>query len=53
LSRLPDDELRQIALGKLEGYTNEEIATQIEVAPATVERRLRLIRKHWASAVEP
>jgi DNA-directed RNA polymerase specialized sigma24 family protein len=53
LSRLPNDELRQIALGKLEGYTNEEIAQRIELAPATVERRLRLIRKHWASEVAP
>jgi RNA polymerase sigma factor (sigma-70 family) len=53
LSRLPSDELRQIALDKLEGYTNEEIAAQIELAPATVERRLRLIRKHWASDVAP
>jgi RNA polymerase sigma factor (sigma-70 family) len=53
LSRLPSYELRQIALGKLEGYTNEEIAQRIELAPATVERRLRLIRKHWASAAGP
>jgi DNA-directed RNA polymerase specialized sigma24 family protein len=53
LSRLPNEELRQIALGKLEGYTNEEISQRIEVAPATVERRLRLIRKHWASDVAP
>ena len=53
LSRLPSDELRQIAQGKLEGYTNEEIAQRIDLAPATVERRLRLIRKHWASEVAP
>jgi DNA-directed RNA polymerase specialized sigma24 family protein len=48
LALLPDDELKQIALGKLEGYTNEEIREQLDLAPATVERRLRLIRKHWA-----
>jgi DNA-directed RNA polymerase specialized sigma24 family protein len=53
LARLPDDELRQIALRKLEGYRNDEIAGQFDLAPATVERRLRLIRKHWASAVAP
>ena len=53
LARLPDEQLRQIALGKLEGYTNEEIAQRSELAPATVERRLRLIRKHWASDVAP
>jgi DNA-directed RNA polymerase specialized sigma24 family protein len=49
LARLPDDELRQIALGKLEGCTNEEVAARCDLALATVERRLRIIRKHWAS----
>jgi DNA-directed RNA polymerase specialized sigma24 family protein len=48
LALLSDDELRQIALRKLEGYSNEEIAGQINRAPATVDRRLRLIRKRWA-----
>jgi RNA polymerase sigma factor (sigma-70 family) len=53
LARLPDGELRQIALGKMEGYTNKEIARRINRAPATVERRLRLIRKRWAGEVPP
>jgi RNA polymerase sigma factor (sigma-70 family) len=48
LRLLPDEELRQIALRKLDGYTNEEIGEQLGVAVATVERRLRLVRKHWA-----
>ena len=45
--QLDDDELRQIALHKLEGYTNEEIASKIGCVPSTVKRRLRLIRKTW------
>jgi RNA polymerase sigma factor (sigma-70 family) len=49
LEKLRDDELRQIALRKMDGYTNEEIANQLDVALATVERRLRLVRKCWAS----
>jgi RNA polymerase sigma factor (sigma-70 family) len=53
LALLPDDELKQIALRKLEGYTNEEIGAHLDLAPATVERRLRLIRKHWASQATP
>jgi RNA polymerase sigma factor (sigma-70 family) len=53
LARLPDDELKQIALRKLEGYTNEEIGEHLDLAPATVERRLRLIRKHWAREAAP
>jgi len=42
-----DSELRTIALLKLEGYTNDEIAIQIERSVPTVERRLRLIRQTW------
>jgi RNA polymerase sigma factor (sigma-70 family) len=51
LDMLPDEELRQIALRKLEGFTNEEIAASCDIALATVERRLRRIRKRWASEV--
>jgi RNA polymerase sigma factor (sigma-70 family) len=46
-NQLADDQLRQIALHKLEGYTNEEIARKIGRALPTVERRLGLIRKRW------
>src|SRR5580704_3918825 len=45
--QLADDGLRRIALHKLEGYTNAEIANKIGCAPATVKRRLRLIRTTW------
>ncbi len=44
---LADDELRRIALLKLEGYTNEELAQRIGRSIPTVERRLRLIRETW------
>jgi DNA-directed RNA polymerase specialized sigma24 family protein len=47
LEGLADENLRQIVLRKLEGYTNEEIASQLKCSLATVERRLRLIRKRW------
>jgi RNA polymerase sigma factor (sigma-70 family) len=53
LGHLGDDELRAVALGKMEGYTNEEIAEQLGCAPATVERRLRLIRKRWQKEAGP
>jgi RNA polymerase sigma factor (sigma-70 family) len=48
LSQLDNDELRLIALKKLEGYTNEEIAEKIGRSVPTVERRLRLIRGTWS-----
>jgi DNA-directed RNA polymerase specialized sigma24 family protein len=53
LDRLGDDELRAIALWKMEGYTNAEIAARLGCAAPTVERRLRLIRKSWEKEVAP
>jgi DNA-directed RNA polymerase specialized sigma24 family protein len=47
LDLLGDDEKRKIAVWKLEGHTNEEVAGRLDVALATVERRLRVIRKLW------
>jgi DNA-directed RNA polymerase specialized sigma24 family protein len=47
LAALQEGNLRQIALWKMEGYTNEEIAGKVACAVPTVERRLRLIRKVW------
>jgi DNA-directed RNA polymerase specialized sigma24 family protein len=42
-----DEDLRSVALRKLEGYTNEEIAEQLEVSLRTVERKLSVIRGLW------
>jgi DNA-directed RNA polymerase specialized sigma24 family protein len=46
LDRLQPAE-RQIALLRLEGYTNTEIAARLGCALRTVERRLELIRRIW------
>jgi RNA polymerase sigma factor (sigma-70 family) len=46
-NRLDDEELRRIALRKLEGYSNEEIAREIGRSLPTVERRLKMIRETW------
>jgi RNA polymerase sigma factor (sigma-70 family) len=51
-SLLPDEELRQIAQRKLEGYTNEEIAARIGRSLPTVERRLKRIRNIWKSELQ-
>ncbi len=45
---LDDDVLKSIALMKLEGYSNDEIATRLDVAVRTVERKLSRIRTIWA-----
>ena len=52
LDALDDDALRQVALSRMEGYTNDEIAAQLGCARRTIARRLELIRKTWESAVE-
>jgi DNA-directed RNA polymerase specialized sigma24 family protein len=44
---LDNEELRRIAVLKMEGYTNQDIAEHLGCAPVTVERRLKLIRKSW------
>jgi len=49
LARLADDELRAIALLKMEGWTNPEIAAKTGRSLPTIERRLRLIRDIWGS----
>src|SRR5262245_30607319 len=49
LDRLEDAEFRQIAVWKLEGFTNPEIAGKLDKSLATVERKLQLIRRKWES----
>ena len=47
---LKDSDLRRIALWKLEGYTNAEIATKLDCMVRTVERKLERIRTYWETA---
>lgn len=50
---LLDEELRSVALMKLEGFNNAEIAARIARSTPTVERRLRLIRATWHGELGP
>jgi RNA polymerase sigma factor (sigma-70 family) len=52
LEALPEPGLRQIALWKVEGYTNEEIAARLDCVPRTVERKLGRIRLLWQHELE-
>ena len=47
LDRLEDDGLRQIAVWKMEGYDNDEIARRVGCGVRTVERKLGVIRAIW------
>ena len=47
LDQLADDELRSLALWKMEGYGNKEIADLLQCAPRSVGRKLQRIRSIW------
>jgi DNA-directed RNA polymerase specialized sigma24 family protein len=48
LGCLGDAGLRTLAVWKMEGYTNHEIAARLGCCVSTVERRLQVIRRLWA-----
>ncbi|MEQ9408220.1 MAG: ECF-type sigma factor [Fuerstiella sp.] len=51
LSQLRDDTHRNIAVWRMEGYSNEEIASRLDISVKSVERKLRNIRNKWAKEV--
>ena len=53
LERLDGPDLKALAVAKMEGYTNQEIAKRFGCSVRTVERRLRLIRKKWQQEQPP
>jgi DNA-directed RNA polymerase specialized sigma24 family protein len=52
-SSLDDETLRLVALLKLEGYSNEEIATSLDCGLRSVERKLDVIRRRWLAGGRP
>jgi DNA-directed RNA polymerase specialized sigma24 family protein len=53
LGQLGDTNLRDVAVWKLEGYTNKEIMAKLGRSLATVERKLGLIRDAWERETTP
>jgi DNA-directed RNA polymerase specialized sigma24 family protein len=47
LEQLDNQTLQAVAVGKMEGYRNEELASQLGCSVGTVERKLQLIRRIW------
>jgi DNA-directed RNA polymerase specialized sigma24 family protein len=47
LDGLGDETLRSVAVWKLQGYSNAEIAERLACVETTVERKLRAIRALW------
>jgi len=53
LAQLDDPQLQALAVAKMEGYGNREIAERLDCSQRTVERRLRLIRAKWSQEPPP
>lgn len=51
LSMLDDKVLESVAIWRLEGLTNQEIAKRLGRSESTVERKLKLIRECWLNTV--
>ena len=50
IQALNDEHLRSVALAKLEGFTNAEIAQRLACSQRSVYRRLTIIRSIWQDA---
>jgi DNA-directed RNA polymerase specialized sigma24 family protein len=53
LGQLSAGDLREVAVWKMEGYSNEEIATKLGCVPRTIERKVALIRTLWEELAPP
>jgi DNA-directed RNA polymerase specialized sigma24 family protein len=47
LARLRDDSLRKVALLRMEGYTNSDVARRLGCSLRTVARKVEIIRRTW------
>lgn len=52
LSQLDDEQLKQIAVMRMDGYLVDEIAERLELSKRAVERRLQLIRRTWTEQAD-
>jgi hypothetical protein len=52
LGMLGNETLRSIALWKMEGFTNDEIAAKLGCVRFTVVRKLQAIRRAWSDDEE-
>jgi DNA-directed RNA polymerase specialized sigma24 family protein len=53
LARLHDDSLRQVALLRLEGYSNNDVAHRLGCSLRTVARKVEIIRRTWIGEEAP
>ena len=52
LDQLDDEQLKQIAVMRMDGFLVDEIASRLGLSKRAVERRLQLIRRTWTEQVD-
>lgn len=52
LDQLGDEQLKQIAIMRMDGFLVDEIANRLGLSKRAVERRLQLIRRTWAEQAD-
>lgn len=52
LDQLEDEQLKQIAVMRMDGFLVDEIAARLELSKRAVERRLQLIRRTWTEQAD-
>ena len=52
MNKLEDSTLKTIAIRKLEGYTVQEISSELDISTRTIDRKLKLIRALWEECAE-
>jgi DNA-directed RNA polymerase specialized sigma24 family protein len=53
LDVLADDSLRRVAVWKMEGYSNDEVAERLDCSRRTVARKLETMRILWSNEAAP
>jgi hypothetical protein len=52
LERLPDADLRSVAIWKMEGDSVEEMASRLKCSPRSIKRKTQLIRSIWEKEID-
>jgi hypothetical protein len=52
LERLPDSDLRSVAIWKMEGDSVEEMASRLNCSPRSIKRKTQLIRTLWEKEID-
>ena len=52
INEIPDEHVRLVVAGKLEGRTIGELSKQLGLARRTIDRKLQLVRKIWSRKLE-